>query len=79
MFKDIFYKIFFLLQVLRTPRPRRNRQWQLGMIFLIYSLMAVLSQETAVNKDTTDASEDGSSDQNPEDFTPLATVSIYID
>lgn len=42
--------------------------------------MAVLSQETAVNKDSTDVNEDGSSDQNPEDFTPSATVSIlYID
>lgn len=66
---------FFILQVIRTQRPRRNRQWQLAIIFLVYSLMAVLSQETV---EDTDFKEDVSSEQSPNDFTLDPSVSSNI-
>ncbi|KAL5283557.1 hypothetical protein ACFFRR_006048 [Megaselia abdita] len=54
---------------IRAPRPRRNRQWQLGIIFLIYSLMAVLSQETSESKESTNVNDYVSPEPNPEEFT----------
>lgn len=63
------------MQVLRTPRPRKNRQWQLGIVFLVYSLMAVLSQETAENKDATDIKEELNTEQNLEEYTMSTLVS----